>query len=120
MGDTFAIYFEVRTHEKSYGYVLAGFTCGARENKCPPAKPTKTSYAIAKLCYETLLAGGLQAKQACELHVVTPALENVIEANILLSGLGFENGGLSAPYANSFLKTRPDRKSKQLSGSAWR
>jgi glycerol dehydrogenase len=29
----------------------------------------------------------------------TPALENIIEANILLSGLGFESGGLAAAHA---------------------
>jgi glycerol dehydrogenase len=30
---------------------------------------------------------------------VTPALENIIEANILLSGLGFESVGLSVAHA---------------------
>ena len=29
----------------------------------------------------------------------TPALENIIEANSLLSGLGFESGGLAAAHA---------------------
>ena len=31
--------------------------------------------------------------------MVTAALENIIETNILLSGLGFESGGLSAAHA---------------------
>ena len=31
--------------------------------------------------------------------IVTPELENVVEANILLSGLGFESGGLAAIHA---------------------
>ena len=30
---------------------------------------------------------------------VTPAVEKVIEANTLLSGLGFESGGLAAAHA---------------------
>ena len=30
---------------------------------------------------------------------MTPALENIVEANILLSGLGFESGGLAAAHA---------------------
>ncbi|SRN20923.1 glycerol dehydrogenase [Shigella flexneri] len=30
---------------------------------------------------------------AAEQHVVTPALERVIEANTYLSGVGFESGG---------------------------
>lgn len=99
MGDALATYFEARSHEKSFGDVVAGFPCGVKENVCPPVKQTRTSSAIAKLCYETLLSDGLRAKQDCELKVVTPALENIIEANILLSGLGFENGGLSAAHS---------------------
>jgi glycerol dehydrogenase len=42
---------------------------------------------------------GLVAKSSCEANVVTPALERVIEANTLLSGLGFESGGLAACHA---------------------
>jgi glycerol dehydrogenase len=34
-----------------------------------------------------------------ERKVVTPALENIIEANILLSGIGFESGGLGAAHS---------------------
>ena len=55
--------------------------------------------AIAKKCEETLFADGLQAIAACEAKVVTPALENIIEANTLLSGVGFESGGLAAAHA---------------------
>jgi glycerol dehydrogenase len=49
--------------------------------------------------YKTLLADGAKAKAACDCNVVTPALENIIETNILLSGLGFESGGLAAAHA---------------------
>ena len=41
---------------------------------------------------------GLAALQAVKAGVVTPAVENVIEANILLSGLGFINGGLAGSH----------------------
>jgi glycerol dehydrogenase len=99
MGDALSTFFEARSCEKSFGDVFAGYPCGAREMACPPAKPTKTAMALAELCFKTLLADGLKAKQACELHIVTPALENIVEANTLLSGLGFENGGLSAAHA---------------------
>lgn len=98
MGDALSTYFEARACEKGFRDVLAGYPCGAHEMVCPPAKQTKTARAMARLCYETLLADGLRAKQACELQVVTPSLENVIEANTLLSGLGFENGGLAAAH----------------------
>jgi glycerol dehydrogenase len=46
-----------------------------------------------------LLEYGLQAKLAVEEKSVTPAVEAVVEANILLSGLGFESGGLAGAHA---------------------
>lgn len=46
---------------------------------CPP---------VAGECANILFAEGVQAKQDCVQHTVTEALEHVIEANILLSGLG--------------------------------
>lgn len=60
---------------------------------------TMTAYALAELCYETLMDYGRIAVTACEQQVVTPALEHVVEANTLLSGLGFESGGLAACHA---------------------
>ncbi|ENE1571054.1 glycerol dehydrogenase [Salmonella enterica] len=58
-----------------------------------------SAYALAKLCFDTLLTYSEQAVSACRMHQVTPALEHVIEANTLLSGLGFESGGLAAAHA---------------------
>jgi glycerol dehydrogenase len=58
-----------------------------------------SAYALARLCYDTLLEYGEQALRAAERRMVTPALERIIEANTLLSGLGFESGGLSAAHA---------------------
>jgi glycerol dehydrogenase len=67
-----------------------------------------TGYTMARMCYDTLLEYGLMAKKACEVHAATPALEHVIEANTLLSGLGFENSGLAGCHGLqigfSFLK----------------
>ncbi|MGE5454632.1 MAG: iron-containing alcohol dehydrogenase, partial [Methylocystaceae bacterium] len=48
---------------------------------------------------ETIADYGVLAKQACVAGVVTPALEYVVEANTLLSGIGFESGGLGASHA---------------------
>lgn len=62
-------------------------------------KPTMTGTALAELCYELLLSNAVAAKAACEANVVTPALENLVEANTLLSGLGFESGGLAAAHS---------------------
>lgn len=39
------------------------------------------AYALAKLCYNNVLEFRLSAKSACELGVVTPALEHIIETN---------------------------------------
>ncbi len=99
MGDALSTYFEARANHSSFANINAGLPCGAREKKCPPAKPTMAAYELAKLCYETLIADGYKAKLACEANVVTPALENIIETNILLSGLGFESSGLAAAHA---------------------
>lgn len=62
-------------------------------------KQSLAGIAIAKKCEETLFADSLQALAACEERVVTPALEHIIEANTLLSGVGFESGGLAAAHA---------------------
>jgi len=61
--------------------------------------PTEVSVAIGSKCEEILLTYGKQAYEANKAKAVTPALEAVIEANTLLSGLGFESGGLAAAHA---------------------
>lgn len=99
MGDALSTYFETRATSMAYANVNAGLPCGYREELCGPARGTNASFALAKLCYEIILEDGIKAKEACELNVVTAAFENVIEANILLSGLGFESGGLAAAHA---------------------
>jgi len=87
VGDALATYFEARAVRASNSN-----TCTV----CAPGKQTITAFALAELCYETLLADAVKAKIAAEAGVVTPALENIIEANILLSGVGFESGGVAA------------------------
>lgn len=99
MGDALSTYFEARATHNSYSNVNAGLPCGFREGFTGPAKGTNTALALATLCYETLIADGAKAKAACDNNVVTQALENIIEANILLSGLGFESGGLGGAHA---------------------
>ncbi len=98
MGDALSTYFEARATANSYSNVNAGLPCGAREGLAG-AKGTKAALALAKVCYETLLEDGVKAKLACDQNVVTPALENIVETNILLSGLGFESAGLAAAHA---------------------
>lgn len=58
-----------------------------------------SSMALCELCYKTLLKCGYQAKLANDRHLVTPALEAIIEANTYLSGVGADNGGLAVAHS---------------------
>ncbi|GMK44793.1 glycerol dehydrogenase [Paenibacillus glycanilyticus] len=99
MGDALSTYFEARATSRSFSKVNAGLPNGVHAGAAPIARGTKAALALAKLCYETLLEDGVQAKLASDSNKVTTALENIIETNILLSGLGFESGGLAAAHA---------------------
>jgi len=87
MGDAMSTWFEARSCERTQ----SANECGGYS--------TTVGLHIAKLCYETLLAYGVAAKIASERHIVTPALDHIVEANVLLSGLGFESAGLAAAHA---------------------
>ncbi|GAA0276256.1 glycerol dehydrogenase [Muricomes sp. OA1] len=92
MGDALSTYFEGLSNIQSghENYVW----CDKK-----PFVSTVSGRAIAKCCYETLIQDGYAAKLACERHLCVPALENIIECNILMSGLGFENVGCSIAHA---------------------
>lgn len=87
MGDALSTYFEARANKVSGCQTMAG---GAS---------TLAAQAIAELCYQTLLADGYKAKLAVEQGLCTRAVENIIEANTYLSGIGFESSGLAAAHA---------------------
>lgn len=99
MGDALSTLFEARATARSYSNVNAGLPNGYLTHETPPAKNTIAAYTLAKVCYETLLENGYNAKIACDNNLVTPALENIVETNILLSGLGFESSGLAGVHA---------------------
>ncbi|CAL1699125.1 unnamed protein product [Somion occarium] len=61
--------------------------------------PAELSTAIGEKCEETLFKYGKLAYEANKLKAVTPAFEAVVEANTLLSGLGFESGGVAAAHS---------------------
>ena len=54
---------------------------------------------IAETCYKTLLEYGEAALASANAGAVTPAFEHVVEANTLMSGVGFESAGLGAAHA---------------------
>lgn len=72
-------------------------------------KQTLVGNAIAQKCEDTLFKYAALAVADVKAHVVTSALEKVIEANTLMSGLGFESGGLSGAHAiHDGLTTLPE------------
>jgi len=60
---------------------------------------TAAGIALAEKCEELLFTYTDQAVAAAADHVVTPALAHIIEANILLSGVGAESSGLAAAHS---------------------
>lgn len=62
-------------------------------------RPLAIAGAIARACHDTLRADGVQALADCEAKSVSPAVERVVEAAVLMSGLAFENGGLSLAHS---------------------
>jgi glycerol dehydrogenase len=93
MGDALSTYFEAMANITSnYVNIVSsevGFNMGA----------SLAGKEIAKLCYRVLLADGRRALAAANQKIVTPALENIIEVNTLLSGIGFESNGTAASHA---------------------
>jgi len=87
MGDALATIFEAEACLK-----------GQKKN-LPGGLTTMSAVSLARLCYETLIEWGPQAAIAGEKGVPTEAVERVVEANTLLSGLGFESSGLAAAHA---------------------
>jgi glycerol dehydrogenase len=87
MGDALATWFEADSCRQSQS-----------DNQCG-GLGTLAGGTLARLCYDTVLQYGVAARISCEQNVVTPALAHVVEANTLLSGLGFESGGLAAAHS---------------------
>ncbi|WP_086009773.1 glycerol dehydrogenase [Natronococcus occultus] len=61
--------------------------------------PTRAAHSLSRLCYDILREHGRSAVQAVERGIVTESVEAVTEANTLLSGLGFENGGIAGAHS---------------------
>jgi glycerol dehydrogenase len=61
--------------------------------------PTYAAHSLSRLCYDLLRDHGVSSIRAIERGIVTESVEAVTEANTLLSGLGFENGGIAAAHS---------------------
>ncbi len=87
MGDALATYFEARACLNSGATTCANGNVGL------------AAMAMAKLCFDTLMDEGRKAKVALDAGACTTSVEKIIEANTLLSGIGFESGGLAGAHA---------------------
>jgi glycerol dehydrogenase len=96
MGDALATWFEAKV------------CVDGRVKNMRGGASTRSALALAELCYKTLLANGAGAIEALQSRVSNEALERLVEANTLLSGLGFESSGLAAAHAiHNGLTTAP-------------
>jgi len=62
-------------------------------------RPPAVAGLMADRCHATVVEHGVAALRAVEQRLCNDAVEQVIEATVLLSGLGFESGGLSLSHA---------------------
>jgi glycerol dehydrogenase len=87
MGDAMATWYEARVAiENPHGFSSIR------------GRPTIAAVAIGEACATTLFKHGAGAAAAVAAGTVDQSLEDVVEANTLLSGLGFESGGLAAAH----------------------
>lgn len=89
IADAFATNIEAKATEKGFGATFNG----------RGGVPTQAGLAIASKCEEILWKYAYEAVISNQNKIVTPELDKVVEANTLLSGLGFENGGLAAAHS---------------------
>lgn len=87
LGDALATMFEAKT------VIAAG-----KKNQLGGAT-TISARVLADACYQILIADSIEAIESVNNRAVTPALERIVEANTLLSGLGFESGGLAIAHS---------------------
>jgi glycerol dehydrogenase len=87
LGDAIAKKFEAENCFASSGLNMFG------------ASPSRAALAIARHCYEQLIAHGAAACRFAGTGRVTVDFEETVEAMLLMAGLGFESGGLSVAHA---------------------
>ncbi len=87
IGDALATWYEADSCRRS-----GAFNCMKM-----PGMPL--AYEVARFCRDTIFEFGVAALGECGSGIAGPALERVVEANILLSGIGFESGGVAAAHA---------------------
>lgn len=99
IGDALSTYIEARACYEARKTTDAGGTV------------TYSALMIAKACYESVMEYALSAVDDVKHGIVSDAVENIIETNILLSGIGFESGGLSIAHTlhNALTKVKSNK-----------
>ena len=88
MGDALATGYEARTcYRNPQGRSILG------------ARMTLAALTLAELCARTVFEDGRKAIDAIGRGEISDSVEHVIEANTLLSGVGFESCGLAAAHS---------------------
>ncbi|WP_310550703.1 glycerol dehydrogenase [Paenibacillus glufosinatiresistens] len=108
MGDALSTFYEARACRRSAEQTaaasrLTGPDTGPEAGDGPAAPertaPSLSAYLLAEGCLRTVLGYGEQAFCDARAGRLTDAVEHIIEANIYMSGIGFESGGLAAAHA---------------------
>jgi len=87
IGDALATWYEAESCRESGAF------------NCMKMPGVSLAYEVARFCRDTIFEFGAAALAECDAKTAGPALERVVEANILLSGIGFESGGVAAAHA---------------------
>lgn len=87
IGDAISKKFEARQCKLAHGMNSYG------------TPPLNTALMLADMAYSTIVEFGVPAYRAVAEQRLTPEVERVIEGTVLLSGIGFESGGLSLAHA---------------------
>lgn len=87
IGDAIAKKFEVAACARGKGETSNG------------GRPLMLPSVIADACYDVLMRDGKEALASVDAGEVSAAFERVVEAVVLMSGLAFENGGLSLAHS---------------------
>ena len=89
MGDALSTYFEAKAHVDS----------GTKNRVGEGYQTTLAAMALSELCYTTLMREGRQAMADVAARRCTEAVEDIIEVNTLLSGIGVESAGCAGAHS---------------------
>lgn len=93
IGDALSTYFETKANAESHSRNYINFDIDGGY------LPSITGTEIARVSYEILRRDSLKAIEDIIAGQLTNEVENIIEVNTLLSGLGFENNGCAGAHS---------------------